>query len=89
MPKRTEPPTQRQDSSKRPKALLEIVAAVVKEFVGSALTVLSIYGLRRLVEWLLGGQMLWDVLPIKYCQDTVDAAVFMRFVWQVLRTFND
>jgi len=69
--------------------LKEIVETVVKEFVGSALTVLSIYGVRKLVEWLLGGQLLWDVFPIKYCADTVDAAVFLRFIWQIFRTFND
>jgi hypothetical protein len=62
---------------------------VAKEFFGSALTILSIYGIRKLVEILLGRQLLWDFLPIRYCADTVDVAVFARFIWQVIRTFND
>jgi hypothetical protein len=31
---------------------------------------------------------LWDFLPLRYCQDTVDFAVFVRFLWQVVRTFR-
>lgn len=67
----------------------EIALSVLKEFVGSALTILSISVVRKLVELLLGGELLWDVLPIRYCADTVDAAVFLRFIWQIVRTFND
>ena len=62
---------------------------MAKEFVGAALTIVSIYVIRGLVELLLGRQLLWDFLPIRYCADTVDAAVFARFIWQVIRTFND
>jgi hypothetical protein len=89
MPKHVPVPTPTRRPARRQKPLKEIVMGVVKEFVGSALTVLSIFGVRKLVELLLGGQLLWDVLPIKYCADTVDAAVFLRFIWQVFRTFND
>ena len=60
-----------------------------KELVGSGLAILSIYLLRRLVEWLLGSDKLWDILPVKYAMDTVDAAVIVRFLWQVIKTFND
>jgi hypothetical protein len=75
--------------SKQHKTATQIAMGVFNEFLGSALTVLSIYGVRKLVEYLLGGELLWDILPIKYCADTVDAAVFLRFIWQILRTFND
>jgi hypothetical protein len=71
------------------KSIREIAEGVAKEFFGSALTILSIYAIRKLVELLLGRQLLWDFLPIRYCADTVDAAVFARFIWQVIRTFND
>jgi hypothetical protein len=71
------------------KSFSEIAESVAKEFFGSALTVLSIYAIRRLVELLLGRQLLWDLLPIRYCADTVDFAVFARFIWQVIRTFDD
>jgi hypothetical protein len=60
-----------------------------KELVGSALTILSIFLLRKLVELLLGSDKLWDVLPLKYCMDTVDAAVIVRFIWQVIKTINE
>ena len=62
---------------------------MAKEFVGSVLTVLSIYGIRKLMEVLLGKEVLWDIVPIRYFADSVDAAVFLRFIWQILRTFND
>ena len=71
------------------KSFKEIAESVAKEFVGSALTILSIYGIRKLVELLLGKELLWDILPIRYCADTVDAFVFLRFIWQMIRTFND
>ena len=74
---------------KSPKTLREIVREVAKEFIGSVLTVLSIYGLRKLAELLLGSEMFWDILPIRYCADTVDFVVFLRFTWQIVRTFND
>jgi hypothetical protein len=67
----------------------EIAEGVAKEFVGASLTLLSIYAIRKLVELLLGKELLWDFLPIRYCADTVDLAVFARFLWQVIRTFND
>jgi hypothetical protein len=51
------------------------VEGVAKEFAGSALTI--------------GKELLWDILPIRYCADTVDAFVFLGFIWQMVRTFND
>ena len=71
------------------KTLREIVREVSKEFIGSVLTVLSVYVLRKLAELLLGSERLWDILPIRYCADTVDFVVFLRFIWQIVRTFND
>jgi hypothetical protein len=50
---------------------------------------LSIYGVRKLVELLLGKEVRWDILPIRYCADTVDFAVFLRFCWRVMRAFNE
>jgi hypothetical protein len=73
----------------RPRSYKAIFNSAAKEFLGSALTVLSIYGVRKLVELLLGKELIWDILPIRYCADTVDLAVFVRFVWQVIKTFND
>ena len=75
--------------ARKPRSFKEIAEDVAKEFVGSALTVLSIYAVRKLVEWLMGTQFLWDFVPIRYCMDTVDAAVFLRFLWQIIRTIND
>ncbi len=72
-----------------PKTWVDIASEASKEFLGSALTVISIYGIRKLMELLLGKELLWDVVPIRYFADTVDAAVFLRFIWQILRTFND
>ena len=66
-----------------PKTFREIAEKAAKEFVGSALTILSVYGLRKLVEFLFGHELFWDFLPLRYCQDTVDFAVFVRFLWQV------
>ncbi len=88
MPRHDSPPTISRVQRRR-KTLQEIALSVLKEFVGSALTILSISVVRKLVELLLGGELLWDVLPIRYCADTVDAAVFLRFIWQIVRTFND
>jgi len=69
--------------------LLRILADCFKEFVAASLTILSIYGIKTLVQALLSDDRIWGVLPIKYCTDTVDLAVFARFVWQVVRSFND
>jgi hypothetical protein len=72
-------------ASRPPRDLSQIALKVRNEFVGSALTILSIYLLRRLVELLLGNDVLWGFLPIRYCQDTVDAAVFLKFIWEVFQ----
>jgi hypothetical protein len=74
---------------RRERSFRKIAEGAAKEFLGSALTVLSIYLLRKLVESLLGKELLWDLVPIRYCADTVDAAVIARFVWQIIRTFDD
>ncbi len=73
---------------KRRKTFREIAEEIAKESFGSALTILSVYLLRKLVELLFGQELLWDFLPLRYCQDTVDFAVFVRFLWQVVRTFR-
>jgi hypothetical protein len=75
--------------AKREPSYRVIFNKAAKEFIGSGLTILSIFLLRKLVEWLLGSDKLWDIVPVKYAMDTVDAAVIVRFVWQVVKTFND
>jgi hypothetical protein len=75
--------------TRRTKALKDIIWDGFKEFAGSVIIVLSIYGVRKLVEYLLGQELLWDILPIRYCQDTVDFAVFVRFAWRILRSLNE
>jgi hypothetical protein len=83
------PPGLNGQKRKSRKTLVEVLRQALVEFLGAVLTILSMYLIRRLVQFLLGGEVLWGVVPIKYCEDTVDLAVFARFVWQVLRTFND
>lgn len=74
---------------RREKSYTKIAQGVGKEFLASALTVLSVFLLRSLVQWLLGRDLLWDLLPVRYCADTVDAVVFVRFIWQLIRRFDD
>lgn len=88
MPKRTPLPVIQHPATGE-KSLRGIASGIAVEFLGSSLTVLSISAVRKLAEILLGGQLLWDVFPLRYCADTVDAAVFLRFIWQILKTFND
>lgn len=76
-----------QKRSKKP--ITEVAEDVFRKFVGSALTIVSIYIVRKLVEWLLGKELLWDVFPIRYCADIVDFAVFLRFCWRILGSFNE
>jgi hypothetical protein len=71
-----------------PEKYSEIFHRVAKEFVGMALTLVSIYLIRKLVEWLLGSEYFWDYVPVKYCIDTVDFFVILRFLWKVIKEFN-
>ncbi len=61
---------------RRERSVAKIAEGVAREFLASALTILSVFGLRSLVQYLLGKDLLWDFLPVRYCADTVDAVVF-------------
>ncbi len=71
------------------KDLLKVLWDAFKELLGAAATILSIYLVRKLSQWLLGGELLWGFIPVEYCEDAVDVAVFARFIWRVFRSFND
>jgi len=74
---------------KRPKSFRKKLEEIVAEFFFAALTIIGIFVLRRLVESLLGRDLLWDHFPLRYWTDTADALVFVRFLWNIVRTFND
>ena len=53
------------------------------------LTIMSIYGVRLLVAHTIGSERLWGIVPLKYCVDTVDFVVLCKFLWNMLKTFNE
>lgn len=73
----------------RKKTYREVFDENALELLGMVLTLLSIYIVKKLVEWLLGGELLWNWLPVRYCVDTVDFFVLVRFAWKVIRSFNE
>jgi len=75
--------------AKRPKSFRKRLKETVMELFFATLTIVSVFVLRRVVGWLLGGDVLWDRFPLRYCTDTADALVFARFLWNIARTFND
>ncbi len=75
--------------AKRPKSFRKRLEETVMELLVTALTVLCIYVLRQMVESLLGKDLLWDAVPLRYWTDTMDALLLTRFIWKTLRSFND
>ncbi len=71
------------------KTYREIGDDVLREFTAAVLTIMSIYGVRLLVAHTIGSERLWGIVPLKYCVDTVDFVVLCKFLWNMLKTFNE
>jgi len=61
----------------------------LKEFLSAALAIVSIYGIRRLVEALLGGELVLGRIPISYFADMVDVGVFARMLLILFRPTDE
>jgi hypothetical protein len=68
------------------KTMIEVVQDVFKEFLGCGLTIISIYILRKVIVRLLGNELLWDYVPIRYCTDTIDFVVLVKFTVRILKS---
>lgn len=70
--------------------LLELVAELTLEAVGSAFVIAIIAGGGKLVElWIGHDAKFFDVLPIKWVFDAGDLALILRFVWRAVKRLND